>query len=170
MIKTEACRSNVYGKDVIEQILPLEPIDTSVGVKLWGLLGKPSLARKIVVINLFVNRRYVKSKLLEEAIETAYKPYLTINQFPWIVLHIDIEPNRIDVNVHPTKTEIRFRDEDEISQIIQYHISAILEENPYIPTIKEDSFISFDINDVDEDNSQQLGTSSIPMDRIKMTN
>jgi len=160
---------SVYGKDVIEQILPLEPIDTSVGVKLWGLLGKPSLARKNRSHqSFFVNRRYVKSKLLEEAIETAYKPYLTINQFPWIVLHIDIEPNRIDVNVHPTKTEIRFRDEDEISQIIQYHISAILEENPYIPTIKEDSFISFDINDVDEDNSQQLGVfPSIPMDRDK---
>ena len=79
----------------------------------------------------------------------AYKPYLTINQFPWIVLHIDIEPNKIDVNVHPAKTEIRFRDEDEIGQIIQYNIGAALEENPYIPTIKEDTFITFDTNGVD---------------------
>ena len=73
---------SVYGKDVIEQLLLLNRLDTSVGVKLWGLLGKPSLARKNRSHqSFFVNRRHVKSKLLEEAIETAYKPYLTINQF-----------------------------------------------------------------------------------------
>ncbi|MGI5851442.1 MAG: DNA mismatch repair endonuclease MutL [Clostridiales bacterium] len=157
---------SVYGKDVIDQILPLEPIDTAIGVKLWGLVGKPSLSRKNRSHqSFFVNRRYVKSKLLEESVAAAYKPYLTINQFPWIVLHIDIEPNKIDVNVHPAKTEIRFRDEDEIGQIIQYNIGAALEENPYIPTIKEDTFITFDTNGVDGDKSQQLEVfPTIPID------
>ncbi|HZJ58174.1 MAG TPA: DNA mismatch repair endonuclease MutL [Clostridia bacterium] len=148
---------SVYGRDAVAQVLTVEPIDTEIGIKLWGLLGEPPLARKTRSHqSFFVNKRYVKSKLLEEGVEAAYKPYLTINQFPWIVLHVEIDPARIDVNVHPAKTEIRFRDEEKVDNIIQRHIGAILEENPYIPIIKEGSFISFDTTDESTDKSQQL--------------
>ena len=132
---------SVYGKEVVDQILPIEPLDTPKDIRLWGYLGKPSLARKNRSHqSFFVNGRYVKSSLLGESVETAYKPYLTINQFPWIVLHIDIAPSMVDVNVHPAKTEVRFREGEALRQIIEQRIGGTLKDNPYIPSLSKDSF------------------------------
>ncbi len=139
---------SVYGKDVVDQLIPVEPVDNHAGIKLWGYLGKPSLARKNRNFQSFyINGRYIKSSLLAEAIEAAYKPYLTVNLFPWVVLHIEIEPSAIDVNVHPTKIEVRFREEEQVKQYIQQHITKILQDNPYIPILREDSISSLTIND-----------------------
>lgn len=154
---------SVYGKDVVDQLIPVEPVDNHAGIKLWGYLGKPSLARKNRNFQSFyINGRYIKSSLLAEAIEAAYKPYLTVNLFPWVVLHIEIEPSAIDVNVHPTKIEVRFREEEQVKQYIQQHITKILQDNPYIPILREDSISSLTINDNtsttidDVENSEQL--------------
>lgn len=139
---------SVYGKDVVDQLIPVEPVDNHAGIKLWGYLGKPSLARKNRNFQSFyINGRYIKSSLLAEAIDAAYKPYLTVNLFPWVVLHIEIEPSAIDVNVHPTKIEVRFREEEQVKQYIQQHITKILQDNPYIPILREDSISSLTIND-----------------------
>ena len=139
---------SVYGKDVVDQLIPVEPTDNLSGIKLWGYLGKPSLARKNRNFqSYYINGRYVKSSLLAESIETAYKPYLTVNLFPWVVLHIEIDPSAIDVNVHPTKTEIRFREEEQIKQYIQQYIAEILKENPYIPVLREDPISPLSINE-----------------------
>ena len=132
----------------MDQLIPVEPVDNHAGIKLWGYLGKPSLARKNRNFQSFyINGRYIKSSLLAEAIEAAYKPYLTVNLFPWVVLHIEIEPSAIDVNVHPTKIEVRFREEEQVKQYIQQHITKILQDNPYIPILREDSISSLTIND-----------------------
>ena len=163
---------SVYGKDVVDQLIPVEPVDNHAGIKLWGYLGKPSLARKNRNFQSFyINGRYIKSSLLAEAIEAAYKPYLTVNLFPWVVLHIEIEPSAIDVNVHPTKIEVRFREEEQVKQYIQQHITKILQDNPYIPILREDSISSLTINDNtsttidDVENSEQLEVfSSISTD------
>lgn len=163
---------SVYGKDVVDQLIPVEPVDNHAGIKLWGYLGKPSLARKNRNFQSFyINGRYIKSSLLAEAIEAAYKPYLTVNLFPWVVLHIEIEPSAIDVNVHPTKIEVRFREEEQVKQYIQQHITKILQDNPYIPILREDSISSLTINDntsttIDGvENSEQLEVfSSISTD------
>lgn len=163
---------SVYGKDVVDQLIPVEPVDNHAGIKLWGYLGKPSLARKNRNFQSFyINGRYIKSSLLAEAIDAAYKPYLTVNLFPWVVLHIEIEPSAIDVNVHPTKIEVRFREEEQVKQYIQQHITKILQDNPYIPILREDSISSLTINDNtsttidDVENSEQLEVfSSISTD------
>lgn len=156
---------SIYGKDTVDQILPIEPRDNSMDMELSGYLGKPSLARKNRSHqSFFVNGRYVKSSLIEESIEAAYRPYLTVNLFPWIVLNIHISPSKIDVNVHPAKTEIRFRDGEAIGSIIREHIEGILEENPYIPSLKKESFLFPSLVDKDkkeEDGEQMEAFSSI---------
>jgi len=139
---------SVYGKDVVDELIPVEPIANVTGIKLWGYLGKPSLARKSRNFQSFyINGRYIKSSLLAAAIEMAYKPYLTVNLFPWVVLHIEMDPSAIDVNVHPTKIEVRFRAEEQVKHYIYEHIAKILKENPYIPVLREDSISSLSIND-----------------------
>ena len=106
----------------------------------------------------------MKSSLLAEAVEDAYKPYLAINLFPWIILHIEIAPNMVDVNVHPAKTQVRFRQGEKISNIIQSHIGTILKENPYIPTLRQSSYKSSSASqnvDVDKEEEQIEVFSSI---------
>lgn len=149
---------SLYGKEVIDQLLPIKSFDNPYEIRITGYLGKPSLARKNRSHqSYFVNGRYVKSGLLTESIETACKPYLTINQFPWAVVHMDIAPDMIDVNVHPAKTEIRFKDEKAVSQVLAQHIENTLRDNPYIPELKVSSFkASIYENDEVDDNSQQL--------------
>lgn len=134
---------SIYGRDVTNQLLEIKTTDNEKNIKLSGYLGKPSLSRKNRNHqSFFVNGRYIKSSLLFGCIEAAFKPYLTINQFPWIVLHLNLPPYMVDVNVHPAKTEVRFREEEFISQFIQEHIEQVLKANPYIPRIREKSFIS----------------------------
>lgn len=156
---------SVYGKDVVNEILPITPVDTSTDIKLSGYLGKPSLGRRNRSHQSFyVNGRYVKSSLLAETVEDAYKPYLAINLFPWIILHIGIAPNMVDVNVHPAKTQVRFRQGEKISNIIQSHIGTILKENPYIPTLRQSSYKSSSASqnvDVDKEEEQIEVFSSI---------
>jgi DNA mismatch repair protein MutL len=156
---------SIYGKDVVDQIIPIKPTDTTFNIKLWGYLGKPSLARKNRNYqSFFINGRYIKSSLLAETIEAAYKPYLTVNLFPWIILHIEINPSTIDVNVHPAKIEVRFREEEQVRQFIYQQISKILRENPYIPELNEGAIDTLVVRnnssmsiDIDEgQNSEQL--------------
>lgn len=152
---------SVYGKDVVEQLFPIKAIDIAPNIKISGYLGKPSLARKNRTHqSFFVNGRYVKSELICRGIEAAYKPYLTINMFPWVVLHLDIDPRMADVNVHPAKTEIRFNQAEEIEDAIKRQVENNLWNSPYIPLLKEKSFIPPIANDGNKMSDQQLDTFS----------
>ncbi|NLJ40637.1 MAG: DNA mismatch repair endonuclease MutL [Clostridiales bacterium] len=132
---------SVYGRDIIDHILPVHPIGDSRSISLSGFLGKPAIARKNRIgQSFFVNHRFIKSGLIEASIESAYKTYLTANLFPWVILNINIAPNKIDVNIHPAKTEIRFKDEKAVSEFIRQQIGSVLAGTPYIPALGKDSF------------------------------
>ncbi|MCW6109899.1 DNA mismatch repair endonuclease MutL [Clostridium sporogenes] len=100
----------VYNKTVSENLINFESHKDIISV--YGFIGKPEISRKSRTNqSIFVNKRYVKSKFIAAAVENAFKSFLTVNNYPFFVIFIDIFPEYIDVNVHPTKSEVKFKDE-----------------------------------------------------------
>lgn len=105
----DAIRS-IYGKSTAENLIYFEEHGDIVSV--YGYIGNDTLARgSRNNQTLFVNKRYVKNKMITVAVENAYKSFNTTGKFPFYVLFIDVYPELIDVNIHPTKSEIKFKDE-----------------------------------------------------------
>jgi len=109
----------IYGKEVVDGLIDVEYSINDITVT--GVIGKPEIARGNRSYQMFfVNKRFIKDKTLSAAVEQAYKGFLPIGKFPFLMLNIDIPPHTIDVNVHPTKLEIRFQEEQKVFQIV-YH-------------------------------------------------
>ncbi|MCR5417921.1 MAG: DNA mismatch repair endonuclease MutL [Lachnospiraceae bacterium] len=115
----------IYGKEVANQLLPYEA--SMDGAVIRGYLGKPVLARANRSFEiLFVNGRFIKSALLSSAIEEGYRTLLMQHKFPFAVLHFSIDPARLDVNVHPTKLDIRISDPGELLKLLADTIAGTL--------------------------------------------
>lgn len=135
--KLQSAILSIYGREVEEQLLEIDYKDSSIDMELKGYLGKPSLSRtNRNHQSFFVNGRYIKSQLLSTAVENAYKSYIMINHFPWIILHITIPPESVDVNVHPAKTEIRFKEEEKVFEAISQAVLRAINRQAMIPEIK----------------------------------
>jgi DNA mismatch repair protein MutL len=108
---------NLFGKSYQEQLVPCQE-ETSF-IRVTGYVGKPQFARKKRGEQfLFVNKRFIRSNYLHHAIMKSFEGLLQDDSFPFYVLFIDIDPKHIDVNVHPTKTEIKFDDEKAVYAVI----------------------------------------------------
>jgi DNA mismatch repair protein MutL len=117
----------MFGNDVLNNLLEVNYKENNL--KLIGFLMSPELARNTrTQQNFFVNKRYIKNKIIVSAIENAYKNKIITGKFPGYVLNFYIEPNLIDVNVHPSKTEIRFADENFVYEFIFKAVSKILDK------------------------------------------
>ncbi|MDQ3143009.1 MAG: DNA mismatch repair endonuclease MutL [Bacteroidota bacterium] len=116
---------SIYGKKYNEEILPVEQ-DMDI-FQLSGFIGKPELAKKSRGEQLlFVNRRFIRSPYLQHAVHGAFDEIIAPDQFPFYILFLQIDPDRIDVNVHPTKQEIKFEDERLIYNFLKVSIRHIL--------------------------------------------
>jgi len=112
----DAIRS-VYGKAAAENLIKFEEHGDVVSV--YGFIGNAELAKgNRNSQSIFVNKRYIKNRTITAAVENAFKSFITINKHPFFVLFINIYPEFIDVNVHPTKSEIKFENEREIYKIV----------------------------------------------------
>ena len=121
-----------YGSDVTKCLLPIET--KANGIKLTGFIGKPELSRgNRTFMNYFVNGRYIKSPVITNAIEQAYKEYLMNHRYPFTALLLEINSSNIDVNVHPTKMEVRFTNQEEVYQIFYNTIREALCQSTLIP-------------------------------------
>ena len=99
----------VFGREITSNLLPVERKSEVISVS--GFIGKPVIARSNRNFeNYFINGRYIRSGIICKAIEEAYKPFMMQHKYPFTMLHFSIEPEFLDVNVHPTKMELRFRD------------------------------------------------------------
>lgn len=124
----------IYGKDIIDALLTVTY--QCEDVTIHGFLGKPTINRANRNFeNYFVNRRYIKSDLVSKAIEEGYKPFLMQHKFPFAVLNIEMDPNKIDVNVHPAKMEVRFSNQNELFQTIVTVVSDSLNKKELIPEV-----------------------------------
>ena len=130
---------SIYGKNVAEGVLPVKY--EYEDIKVEGVIGKPEIARSNRSNQLFfVNKRYIKDKTLSAATEQAYKGMIPIGKFGFVVLNIEMNPAKVDVNVHPAKLEVRFEEESKIFQAIYHAIKdALLKGDLVADTTREES-------------------------------
>ncbi len=113
----------IYGKDTAREIIPI--INEQNGMTIEGYLGTPVNNRSNRNFeNYFINRRYIKSNLIAKGIEEGYKAYMMQHRFPFCVLHITMDTQEVDVNVHPSKMDVRFHDQQ---QFMDFIIKAVAE-------------------------------------------
>lgn len=125
---------NLFGKGYQQQLAACQE-ETDL-VKVVGYVGKPEFARKTRGEQfLFVNKRFIRSNYLNHAIMNAFEGLLTENSFPFYVLFIEIDPRHIDVNVHPTKTEIKFDDERAVYAVIRSAVRQAIGAHNLIPAL-----------------------------------
>lgn len=135
--------ANLMGRSIEGQLIPVD-IDTSL-VKINGYIGKPSNARKRNYLQfLFVNERYMRHPYFHKAILTAYNQLIPDDEQPNYFLRFDVDPESIDVNIHPTKTEIKFENEMPIWQILSAGVKEALGRFSETPSI------DFDVEDAPE--------------------
>lgn len=124
----------IYGRDTANDLVPIS-YDYN-GITINGFLGKPSNNRpNRNYENYFINRRYIQSKMLSSSIEEAYREYLMQHKFPFCVLHMDINPAEIDVNVHPAKLEVRFHNNQAVYEMLRFAVSQTLHDNEMIADV-----------------------------------
>lgn len=124
----------IYGKDTADDLIPLDY--TSGLMHITGYLGKPVLNRGSRGFeNYFLNGRYIKSKVISGAIEEGYKEFLMQHKFPFTVLHIETKPEQVDVNVHPTKMDVRITEEKEFYEQIKIAVYQALKDSELIPAV-----------------------------------
>ena len=125
---------SIFGKKVNEFLVPVE--EETNYVNFSGYIGKPKLGKKTRGEQfLFVNRRYIRSNYLQHAVKSAYEDILPEDQFPFFVLFLDIHADKIDVNVHPTKQEIKFEDERIIYNYLRVACRHALGKYSITPTL-----------------------------------
>lgn len=125
---------SVYGRDYAKAVLPVQYQNEHI--KISGLVGKGTLSRpNRNYQSFFVNHRYIKSAMLIRALEEAYKNQVMIGKFPMAVLNIEINPAMIDINVHPTKLEVKFSEEKLIYETVYYGVKNALYQTANIPEI-----------------------------------
>jgi DNA mismatch repair protein MutL len=140
---------SIYGKDIADNILEVNYNYEDITVT--GVIGKPVIARSNRSNQLFfVNKRYVKDKTLTSAAEQGYKGLITIGKYGFLVLNVEMNPKKVDVNVHPAKLEVRFEEESKVFKAV-YH------------TIKDGLLKGDLVADTEKTNED---TKTVPMDTI----
>jgi DNA mismatch repair protein MutL len=125
---------NLFGKSYQEQMAACQE-ETDM-IRVTGYVGKPDFARKTRGEQfLFVNKRFIRSNYLHHAIMNAYEGLLSENSFPFYVLFIEIDPKHIDVNVHPTKTEIKFDDERAVYAVVRSAVRQAIGSHNLTPAL-----------------------------------
>ena len=124
----------IYGKEIASNIIPIEK--SIQDIKVTGFIGKPHICRgNRTYETYFLNHRYIKSKVVTAAVEEAYKSFVTLHKYPFLVINIEMLPANVDVNVHPTKMEVRFKKEDEIYSFLVEEIKKTLLQKELIPNV-----------------------------------
>lgn len=135
---------NVIGKSFNQQLISIE-IETTIA-KIHGFVGKPESARKARAQQyFFVNGRYMRHPYFAKAITSAFAPLIPVGENPNFFIYIEVSPDTIDVNIHPTKTEIKFENEQSIWQILAATVKEALGKFNEVPTIDFDTLDAIDI-------------------------
>lgn len=125
---------HIYGREIAAALLPVK-IETEF-YKVEGFIGKPLFSRgNRNFENYFINGRYIKSSVIARAIEEAYKGFMMQHQYPFCVLHFTIESEKLDVNVHPTKMELRFENNELLYRSLYENIRNVLSHKDFIPEV-----------------------------------
>ncbi len=161
---------SIYGKEIAENVLEVNYQYDDINIT--GVIGKPEISRSNRGNQLFfVNNRYIKDKTVSSAVEKAYKGLLTIGKYAFSILNINMDPKKVDVNVHPAKLEVRFEEENKVFKAIYHAINDTLLKNDLI---KNSEHISnsdtMSINSIgpkkEEDNNENVSLFRREMSKI----
>lgn len=135
---------NIYGSGYNERLVPIQEDTTLLTIS--GFVGKPEYSRKTRGEQFFfVNKRFIKDGYLNHAVTNAFEELLTKDSFASYWLYIDIDPSKIDVNIHPTKTEIKFEDERSVYAIVRAAVKRSLGQYSVSPSLDFDQEKAFDV-------------------------
>ncbi len=128
---------SLYGSDITKSLLP---VDYSYeDIKITGFIGKPFLSKgNRSFENYFVNKRYIKSNVINKAIEEAYKTYVMQHRFPFTVLFLEVNPESCDVNIHPAKLEFRYDNEKALFHAVFHAVHDTLQNKELMPDAEAD--------------------------------
>ena len=125
---------HIYGRDITSSVLNVS--QENALFKVTGFIGKPVISRgNRNYENYFINGRYIKSALIAKAIEEAYRGFMMQHQYPFCVLYFEMNSELLDVNVHPTKMELRFSQNEEIYQALFEIIRNTISHRDFIPEV-----------------------------------
>ncbi|MCT4565182.1 MAG: DNA mismatch repair endonuclease MutL [Maledivibacter sp.] len=151
----------IYGREIAQNLIEIDYEDEEVRLK--GFISNTRATRGNKQLQIcFVNGRYVRSRVVLKAIDGAYNTLLPINRFPICFLYLDIPTNKVDVNIHPAKTEIRFRDEKRILNFIVNCLKESLLNSNLIPDVN----IGNKSNDKEEKKFQYSEVDKVDIDRV----
>ncbi|CCY63253.1 dNA mismatch repair protein MutL [Clostridium sp. CAG:967] len=155
MLKTSAQNNllqtikEVYSSDVISNLKEVLKTDNLSGLKISGYVSTPDYTRSSKKsYHIYINSRTVKCSVFQKAIDTAYKSLIANGKYPFVVLNLEIPPADVDVNVHPTKKEVRYKNTNQIFNFIYTSIQAGLanyveRQQPQQPVIQRDNVVDF---------------------------
>jgi DNA mismatch repair protein MutL len=133
---------DLFGKSYREQLAPCEEETSFVTVR--GFVGKPQFAKKTRGEQFFfANNRFIKNSYLNHAVMSAFEGLMPEGSHPFYVLFIEIDPVHIDINVHPTKTEIKFDDERTVYAIVQAAVRKSMSQHNLAPSLDFDTNINY---------------------------
>lgn len=122
----------IYGREISKKVLPVNVSDGHYSLQ--GFIGRPEISRSTRNFEIFfVNVRMLKSNTLSKALEAGYRTDLMQHKFPFAVLHLSVPPQEADVNVHPTKMEVRFSDPEAVFRFIDESVHNVLHSRELIP-------------------------------------
>ncbi len=126
---------HVFGKHLNQSLLPVQ-VDTSI-VKISGFIGTPSSSKKRNAFQyFFVNGRYMRHPYFHKAVMLAFEPYIPAGEMPHYFIYLDVDPATIDVNIHPTKIDIKFEDEQAVFQIIAAAVKESIAKSASAPVLE----------------------------------
>lgn len=153
----------IYGKEIVNNIIGIDQDFDTVSVS--GYIGNSQISRgSRSKQSIFVNKRPIKSRLITTAVENAYRSFITINKFPFFILFIDIYPEFVDVNVHPSKAEIKFKDERFIFKTVFDSVHTAIRDNLNTSFKKDLAIENDDILTHVDSSSDYKKTIQLPID------
>ncbi len=160
--------TQIYPSNIIEELKEVRKTDVLTGISITGYVSVPSYTRSSKKsIYTFVNSRTVKCPILLKAIDIAYKNMLPNGRYPFVVINIDINPNEIDVNAHPTKREIRYKTPNQIFNFVQsavsYALSNVTKFESESNNIEQNSAPTPAFGKFEEDETSEIQTPVFPI-------
>ncbi len=150
---------SIYGKDITENLIKIDYEDEKI--KINGYVGNNNIYRSNKNLqHIYINNRYVKSKVILDAINESYKSIIPINKFAVCFLNIQLNPKEIDVNIHPTKLEVKFQEEKEIYILIRDVIKNKLLNTSLIGKYKIDkAYLQNKIDKLEDTNKKDISSN-----------
>ncbi|WP_367620865.1 DNA mismatch repair endonuclease MutL [Geomonas diazotrophica] len=124
--------ATLLGRSIASFLYPVS-YEVPGGVRVTGLVAAPECSRSAAShLYTYINGRFIKDKVVQHAILQAYRNFLERGRYPVVAVFIDIAPGEVDVNVHPTKHEVRFREQGKVHDTIQYAVESVLKQTPWL--------------------------------------